>query len=36
MAGDGMARQNKASREALSRLPKLDIREVREGWRFLY
>jgi hypothetical protein len=36
MAGDGMARQNKASREAVSRLPKLDIREVREGWRFLY
>jgi hypothetical protein len=31
-----MARQNNASREALSRLPKLDIRELREEWRSLY
>jgi hypothetical protein len=31
-----MARQPKASREALSRLPKLDIRELREEWRGLY
>ena len=31
-----MARQLKASREALSRLPKLDIRELREEWRGLY
>jgi Protein of unknown function (DUF2924) len=31
-----VARQPKASREALSRLPKLDIRELREEWRFLY
>ena len=30
------ARQKDASREALSRLPKLDIRELREEWRFLY
>jgi hypothetical protein len=29
-------RQKDASREALSRLPKLDIRELREEWRFLY
>ena len=32
----GVARQPKASREALSRLPKLDIRELREEWRVLY
>ena len=31
-----MARQPKASKEALSRLPKLDIRELREEWRGLY
>ena len=31
-----MARQPKASKEALSRLPKLDIRELREEWRVLY
>jgi hypothetical protein len=31
-----MARQNNASREALSRLPKLDIHELREEWRRLY
>jgi hypothetical protein len=31
-----VARQPKASREALSRLPKLDIRELREEWRVLY
>src|SRR6267143_11004 len=30
------ARQKDASREALSRLPKLDIRELREEWRLLY
>jgi hypothetical protein len=30
------ARQKNASREALSRLPKLDLRELREEWRFLY
>ena len=30
------ARQKDASREALSRLPKLDIHELREEWRFLY
>src|SRR5438552_17624119 len=30
------ARQKDASREALSRLPKLDIRALREEWRFLY
>jgi hypothetical protein len=30
------ARQNDASREALSRLPKLDLRELREEWRRLY
>jgi hypothetical protein len=30
------ARQRDVSREALSRLPKLDIRELREEWRFLY
>ena len=30
------ARQKEASREALSRLPKLDIRELREEWRRLY
>jgi hypothetical protein len=29
-------RQKDASREALSRLPKLDIRELREEWRRLY
>jgi len=31
-----MARQNNASREALSRLPKLDVRELREEWCRLY
>ena len=31
-----VAQQPKASKEALSRLPKLDIRELREEWRFLY
>ena len=31
-----MARQAKANKEALSRLPKLDIRELREEWRGLY
>ena len=31
-----VARQLKTSKEALSRLPKLDIRELREEWRFLY
>jgi hypothetical protein len=31
-----VARQLKASKEALSRLPKLDIHELREEWRFLY
>jgi hypothetical protein len=30
------ARQKDASREALSRLPTLDIRELREEWRRLY
>jgi hypothetical protein len=30
------ARQKDASREALSRLHKLDIRELREEWRRLY
>jgi len=30
------ARQKDASREALSRLPKLDIRELREEWGRLY
>ena len=30
------ARQKDASREALSRLLKLDIRELREEWRRLY
>ena len=30
------ARHKEASREALSRLPKLDIRELREEWRRLY
>ena len=30
------ARQKDASREARSRLPKLDIRELREEWRLLY
>jgi hypothetical protein len=30
------ARQQYASREALSRLPKLDLRELREEWRYLY
>jgi hypothetical protein len=29
-------RQRDAGREALSRLPKLDIRELREEWRCLY
>ena len=28
-----MARQNNTSKEALSRLPKLDIRELRQEWR---
>jgi Protein of unknown function (DUF2924) len=31
-----MARQHKAYKEALSRLPKLDIGELREEWRRLY
>ena len=31
-----VTRQNDASKEALSRLPKLDIRELREEWRRLY
>jgi hypothetical protein len=31
-----MARQPKASKEALSRLPKLDLSELREEWRVLY
>src|SRR5438132_5374325 len=35
-AGDGGGSATKASKEALSRLPKLDIRELREEWRFLY
>src|SRR5258705_10788019 len=36
-AGDGaVAQQPKTSREALSRLPKLDIYELRKEWRFLY
>ena len=30
------ARQQDVCREALSRLPKLDIRELREEWRVLY
>ena len=30
------ARHNDASREALSRLPKLDLSELREEWRVLY
>jgi hypothetical protein len=30
------ARQNDASSEALSRLPNLDIQDLREEWRFLY
>jgi hypothetical protein len=30
------ARQKDVSREALARLPKLDIRELREEWRRLY
>jgi hypothetical protein len=30
------ARQRDVGREALSRLPKLDLRELREEWRFLY
>src|SRR5947207_1861683 len=30
------ARHKDASREALSRLPKLDLRELREEWRFVY
>jgi hypothetical protein len=29
-------RQKDTSREALTRLPKLDLRELREEWRFLY
>src|SRR5947208_15904523 len=35
-AGDAVARELKASREALSRLPQLDIHELREEWRRLY
>src|ERR1700724_4225754 len=37
-AGDAslMARQHQASKEALSRLPRLGIRELREEWRNLY
>jgi len=31
-----VARQPKASKEALSRLPKLDLSQLREEWRFLY
>jgi hypothetical protein len=31
-----VAQQPKTSREALSRLPKLDIYELRKEWRFLY
>src|SRR5947207_11439134 len=31
-----VTRQNDASKEALSRLPQLDIRELREEWRRLY
>ena len=31
-----VTRQNDASKEALSRLPKLDIRELREEWRRLH
>ena len=31
-----VTRQNDVSKEALSRLPKLDIRELREEWRRLY
>ena len=31
-----MARQHNASKEALARLPQLDIRELREAWRSLY
>src|SRR5207245_10016504 len=31
-----VARQPKASKEALSRLPKLDLSELREEWRLLY
>jgi hypothetical protein len=31
-----VARQPKASKEALARLSKLDIRELREEWRVLY
>jgi hypothetical protein len=30
------ARRKDAGREALSRLPKLDLHELREEWRFLY
>jgi hypothetical protein len=35
-AGDGNRFQHKASKEALSRLPKLDIPELREEWCRLY
>ena len=36
-AGDGVAARHKAvSKEALARLPKLDIGELREEWRRLY
>ena len=31
-----VTRQNEASKEALARLPKLDIHELREEWRLLY
>ena len=31
-----VTRQNDASKEALARLPQLDIRELREEWRRLY
>jgi hypothetical protein len=31
-----VTRQNDASKEALSRLPKLDIRDLREQWCRLY
>jgi hypothetical protein len=31
-----VTRQNDVSKEALSRLPKLDIRNLREQWRRLY
>src|SRR6266516_1635554 len=34
--GDGVARQPNASKEALSRRPKLDLSELRGEWRVLY